>query len=91
LRFRVRPVLRGRLGRVLLGFAAFEVGNVAATLLILRATDLLAHGRGIESATQVALGLYVVHNVVATLTSFPAGSLADRWGPRGPLLVTAAG
>ena len=41
LRFQVRPVLRGQLGRVLAGFTAFEVGNVAATLLILRATDLL--------------------------------------------------
>jgi MFS family permease len=91
LRFRVRPVLRGRLGRALLGFAAFEVGNVAATLLILRATDLLAGSRGIESATQAAIGLYVAYNVAATLTSFPAGSLADRWGPRGPLLVTAGG
>ena len=33
LRFQVRPVLRGQLGRVLVGFAAFEVGNVAAFLL----------------------------------------------------------
>jgi MFS family permease len=91
LRFPVRPVLRGRLGRALLAFAAFEVGNVAATLLVLRATDLLAGGRGVEAATQVAIGLYVAHNVAATAISFPAGSLADRWGPRGPLLVTAAG
>ncbi|MGH3565970.1 MAG: hypothetical protein ACRDRH_08040 [Pseudonocardia sp.] len=46
LRFQVRPVLRGRLGRVLAGFTAFEVGNVAATLLILRATDVLTPDRG---------------------------------------------
>ncbi len=91
LRFAVRPVLRGRPGRVLAGFAAFEVGNVAATLLILRATDLLAPGRGIDAATQLAIGLYVVYNVAATLTSLPAGTLSDRLGPRGPLLVTAAG
>ena len=45
LRFQVRPVLRGQLGRMLAGFAAFEVGNVAATLLILRATDLLIPGQ----------------------------------------------
>ncbi len=91
LRFAVRPVLRGRPGRVLAGFAAFEVGNVAATLLILRATDLLAPGWGIDAATQLAIGLYVVYNVAATLTSLPAGTLSDRLGPRGPLLVTAAG
>jgi MFS family permease len=87
----VRPVLRGQLGRVLAGFAAFEVGNVAATLLILRATDLFTAGRGVDSATQLAIGLYVLYNVAATLTSFPAGSLSDRLGRRGPLLVTAAG
>jgi MFS family permease len=91
LRFPVRPVLRGRLGRVLAGFAAFEVGNVAATLLILRATDLLAAGRGVEVATRLAIGLYVVYNVAATVTSFPAGSVSDRLGRRGPLLVTAFG
>jgi MFS family permease len=91
LRFRIRPVLRGRLGRAMAGFAAFEVGNVAATLLILRATDLLADGRGIDAATQTAIALYVVYNVAATLTSFPAGGLSDRLGVRGPLLVTIAG
>lgn len=34
LTFEVRPVLRGQLGRVLVGFTAFELGNVAATLLM---------------------------------------------------------
>ncbi|MEJ7771761.1 MAG: MFS transporter [Geodermatophilaceae bacterium] len=91
LRFQVRPVLRGQLGRVLAGFAAFEVGNVAATLLILRATDLLIPGHGIDAATQIAIALYVVYNIAATLTSFPAGGASDRLGRRGPLLVTAAG
>lgn len=91
LRFRIRPVLRGRLGRVLAGFVAFEVGNVAATLLILRATDLLTPGRGVDAATQLAIGLYVIYNIAATAASFPAGGLSDRLGRRGPLLVTAAG
>jgi MFS family permease len=74
-----------------LAFTLFEVGNVAATLLILRATDLLADSRGIDRATQLAIGLYVVYNIAATVASFPAGSLADRLGQRGPLLVTIAG
>jgi MFS family permease len=91
LRFQVRPVLRGQLGRVLVGFAAFEVGNVAATLLILRASDLLAADHGLDAATRISIGLYVTYNLAATLTSFPAGGLSDRLGARGPLLVTAAG
>lgn len=91
LRFQVRPVLRGQLGRVMVGFAAFEVGNVAATLLILRATDILTPGRGIDAATQIAIALYVVYNIAATVASFPAGGFSDRLGRRGPLLVTAAG
>jgi Major Facilitator Superfamily len=97
LRFQVRPVLHGRLGRVMAGFTAFEVGNVAATLLILRATDLftpghgidLTPGHGIDTATQLAIGLYVVYNIAATITSFPAGWMSDKLGQRGPLLVTA--
>lgn len=91
LRFQVRPVLKGQLGRVMAGFTAFEVGNVAATLLILRATDILTPGHGVDAATQIAIALYVVYNVAATVTSFPAGGLSDKLGRRGPLLVTATG
>ncbi len=91
LRFQIRPVLRGQLGRVIGGFAAFEVGNVAATLLILRATDVLTPGRGVDAATRIAIALYVIYNVAATVASFPAGGLSDRLGRRGPLLVTSAG
>jgi MFS family permease len=88
LRLRVRPVLAGRLGRLLLGVAAFEFGNVAATLLILRATQLLAPGRGQDRATQLALGLYVAYNLAASLASVPAGRLGDR---RGAVPVLALG
>ncbi|MGH3673412.1 MAG: MFS transporter [Pseudonocardiaceae bacterium] len=90
LRFRVRPVLRGQLGRVIAGFTAFEVGNVAATLLILRATNVLTPEHG-GTATQIAIALYVVYNIAATATSLPAGGLSDRLGQHGPLLVTALG
>lgn len=91
LRFQVRPVLRGQLGRVMVGFTAFEVGNVAATLLILRATQVLTAGHGVHTATQIAIALYVIYNVAATITSFPAGGVSDKLGRHGPLLVTAAG
>ncbi|MGH3799709.1 MAG: MFS transporter [Pseudonocardiaceae bacterium] len=91
LRFQIRPVLHGQLGRVMAGFTAFEVGNVAATLLILRATDVLAPDRGIDAATQIAIALYVIYNLAATVASFPAGGFSDRLGRHGPVVVTAAG
>jgi MFS family permease len=88
LRLRIRPVLTGRLGRLMVGVSAFEFGNVAATLLILRAGELLAPGRDQDRATQLALGLYVAYNVAATLASIPAGRLGDR---RGAVLVLGVG
>ncbi|MFD8212220.1 MFS transporter [Streptomyces sp. NPDC059697] len=91
LKIRVRPVLEGELGRLMVAVAAFEAGNVAATLLILRATDLLAPGHGTKTATTIALGLYTLYNVAATLASVPAGRLADRLGARGPVLVLTGG
>ena len=66
--------------------SAFEFGNVAATLLILRASELLAPGRGQDRATHRALGLYVAYNLAATVASIPAGRLGDR---RGAVLVLA--
>jgi MFS family permease len=84
LRIQVRAVLHGELGRLLGAFTAFEVGNLAATLLILRATDLLTPTHGGQTATEIALGLYTAYNIAATIASFPAGRLADRLGDRGP-------
>ena len=80
LRIRVRPVLRGRLGRLMVGIGVFELGNIAATLLILRATELLEPGRGEDSAVQIALLLYAAYNLAATVASIPAGRLSDRHG-----------
>jgi MFS family permease len=88
IRLRVRPVLAAGLGRLLAGVAAFEVGNVAATLLILRASELLAPGHGERPAAALALVLYTAYNLAAALASVPAGRLADR---RGPVGVLAAG
>jgi MFS family permease len=88
LRLRVRPVLTGRLSRLMVGVSAFEIGNVAATLLILRASELLAPGRSQDQATQLALGLYVAHNLAASVASIPAGRLGDR---RGAVVVLVLG
>jgi len=65
---------------VLLGVSFFEAGNVATTLLILRASQQLTPSLGLNRATQVAIGLYVGYNVAATLASVPAGRLSDKWG-----------
>jgi MFS family permease len=87
-RIRLRPLLQGRLGRLWAPVGAFEVGNVAATLLILRAVELLTPGRGIDGATRTALLLYAGHNLAAAAISVPAGRVADRFGFR---RVLAAG
>jgi len=88
LRFHVRPVLRGRLGRFMAGVSLFELANMAATLMILRATDLLTPGHGRDRAAEIAIGLYVAYNAAATLVSVPAGGHGDR---RGMVRVFAAG
>ncbi len=80
LAIRVRPVLRGELGRLMISIGAFELGNLAATLLILRATELLTPSRGADGATEVALLLYLAYNLAATLASVPAGHVGDRRG-----------
>jgi MFS family permease len=86
IRLQVRPVLQGGLRRLFGGMGAFEFGNCAATLLILRATELLEPGRGQDRAASIAVLLYVAYNLAATLTSLPAGHLGDRRGTRLVLL-----
>jgi MFS family permease len=88
IRIQVRPVLAGDLGRLLGAVAAFELGNLAATLLILRATELLNPEHGTDSAAQLALGLYTAYNIAATAISVPAGRVGDR---RSPVRVLGAG
>lgn len=80
IRIHVGPLLHGRLGRLLAAAAAFELGNLAATLMILRATNLLTPGRSHTSAAQIALALYAAYNLAATLASIPAGHTGDRQG-----------
>ena len=87
-RLRVREVLDAGLGPLLAAVSAFELGNVAATLLILRATQLLTPREGTDSATTIALLLYTAYNMAATLICLPAGHATDRFGPR---RVLAAG
>ncbi len=88
LRLQVRPVLHGRLGRLFLAVSAFELGNAAATLLILRATEVLQPGRSHTTAVDLALGLYAGYNLAAVVASFLGGRLGDR---RGMMLVFGLG
>ena len=81
IRIQLRPVLHGDLGRLIGAVAAFEMGNIAATLLILRATELLTPGHGTDAAVQLALALYTAYNIAATLISVPAGRHGDRRSP----------
>jgi MFS family permease len=89
LRIRIRPVLHGRLGRLLAAVTAFELGNAAATLLILRATNLLTPGHGHDSAVRLAVVLYAVYNAAAMVISVPAGHVTDRRGATAVLVVGA--
>lgn len=90
IKLRVRPVLRGDLGRLMGGIGVFELGNCAATLLILRASQLYTPGSGVVSATRTGLLLYTAYNVAATAASFPAGRLSDRIGNTRVLQVGCA-
>lgn len=76
--------------RALLPAALFECGNVATTLLILRATDLLHPGRSLAAATSLAILVYAAHNAVAALAALAGGTLIDRIGPR-PVFAAGAG
>jgi MFS family permease len=82
IRLQLAPVIRAGLGRLMLAVSAFELGNIAATLLILRATQLLTPTEGADAATKTALLLYIAYNVAATFASMPVGHLSDRTSPR---------
>jgi MFS family permease len=68
--------------RALAPVTLFELGNCAATLLILRATGLLDNGRSASDAAALAVLLFAAHNLVASAVSYPAGRSVDTRGPR---------
>jgi MFS family permease len=91
IQIRLRPVLRGRLGRLMVGVGAFELGHAAVTLLILRATTVLAPTIGHEPAVRAALALYIGHNAMAAVVSVVGGRATDKWGAPVVLLLGVAG
>lgn len=89
LSFNLRELWRAGLPAALTPATLFELGNLATTLLILRATGLLHFdGRSLTAATTLAILLYAVHNAAATVASLVGGHLIDRINPR---VVFAAG
>lgn len=91
LRLNLAELRRAGFARTLAPVVPFELGNVATTLLILRATDLLhAGGRSLAAATSVAIACYAGHNAVATGTALLGGRAADVRSPRTVLATGAA-
>lgn len=82
-RFEFRALRDAGMRRALTPVLLFEFGNVAATLLILRATELLGSSqRSVTAATSLAVLIYAAHNLIAAAASLIAGRWYDRAGPR---------
>jgi MFS family permease len=67
---------------LMIAIALFGAGDFAHTLLTLRAVQLLTPAMGATRAGGTAIALYIAHNVVYTVMSYPIGALADRIGKR---------
>lgn len=81
----------GRFRSLLAGVGLYGLGNFSATLLILRATEILSEaGRSSTSAASIAVLLYTAHNAANAVAAYPAGALADAVGRRLVLVVGIA-
>ncbi|OCB56107.1 MFS transporter [Mycobacterium malmoense] len=90
-RFEIRALRDAGMLRALLPVAVFEFGNLATTLLILRATQLLSSPqRAVTAAASLAILIYAGHNAVAAGASLLAGRWYDRAGPRAVFATGAA-
>ena len=88
-RFHLSALRDAGLVRPFIPILFFEFGNMASTLLILRATQLLHFGgRSIVTATSLAIVIYAAHNAFAAGVALAGGHWIDRAGPR---LVFAVG
>ena len=72
----IGALLHGDLRRIAVAVAAFEFGNVAVALLVLRTINLLTTGRGQTTAILAALALYAVYNICAVIATNPAHRLS---------------
>jgi MFS family permease len=82
---------RGPFRSLLVGVGLYGLGNFSATLLILRATQILqAEGRPEVDAASIAVLLYAAHNAANALAASPAGAVADAVGRRHVLIAGVA-
>ncbi len=68
--------------RFLLAVGVFGAGDFAHSMLLLLATQQLTPTLGAARAANVAVGLYLLHNVLYAGFAFLAGWLADWWDKR---------
>jgi MFS family permease len=74
---------RGNYRDLLMGVGLYGLGNFSATLLILRAVDILVGaGWSTTHAAATSVLLYAGHNAANAAVSYPAGAIADRVGRR---------
>lgn len=67
----------------LLPIVFFEMGNIATTLLILRATQLLhTDTRSFTAAASLAILIYAAHNAFASGVAIIGGRWIDKSGPK---------
>ena len=66
----------------LIGVGLFGIANFSNVLFTLRAEEVLQPSLGEKGASELAVLLYVILNVVYALSSFPAGMMADRFPKR---------
>ena len=82
-RFHISSLRDAGLVRPFIPILFFEFGNMASTLLILRATQLLNYGgRSVVTATSLAIVIYAAHNAFAAGVALAGGHWIDRAGPR---------
>lgn len=83
IRLQLGDLRRAGLGAPLLPVVLFEFGNVATTLLILRATQLLTSGgRSVAAAASLAILIYAAHNAFGAVVALIGGRWIDAAGPR---------
>ena len=85
--FQTIAALPTRFKVFLVGVGIFGAGDFAHSLLTLRAVQMLTPAMGASRAGQVAIALYVLHNILYSGMSYPIGALADRIGKRGLLAL----
>ncbi len=72
---------------LVLSAGIFGLGNFAHTLLILRASEILAPQFGKAAAASAAIGLYILHNVLYAGFAYPVGILSETSGKRALLVL----